>query len=413
MKDFSVNTQNKVFKNLDGTLGWSIEDHKTRGGYSELSKVLKRKPQDILEELTKSNLRGKGGAGFPTAVKWSHMPNSTEDKPNYLVCNADEGEPGTCKDRYIMRNDPHVLIEGLIISAFCLGVKTVYIYVRGEYQFEAERLQQAIDQAKEELDYLKNGKLDIFIHRGAGSYICGEETALLESIEGKIGLPRTRPPFPVKMGLYGYPTIINNVETLSQVGAIITRGVNWWKSLGSPNHNGTKIFTISGDVNNPQNIELQMGIPLKELIEKHCGGVKGGWNNLQAIIPGGTSSGILTPSEAEQANMSFESLSQFNTSMGTGGVIVISKDSDLKEILLRIMEFYRKESCGQCPPCREGIAWLCDEIKHSLEKEDLGMADLERITTISNKIKGKTICAFTDGALQPVNSFVDKLRDFV
>ena len=407
MSKFALKLEDKVFKNLDGSEDWGIEGYKKRGGYEGLTEVLARDPQEIIESLKPSGMRGRGGAGFPTAIKWSFMPkNPTKAKPNYLVCNADEGEPGTCKDRDIMRNDPHTLVEGLIIGSHCLQAKAAYVYIRGEYHIESIRMQAAIDEAK--AAGLLND-LDIHVHMGAGAYICGEETALLESLEGKRGQPRLKPPFPANFGLYGCPTTVNNVETIAQMGVIAKKGLDWWTQFGSENNHGTKVFSISGDVNQPKNVGVALGVPLKELIEEFCGGVKGGWDNLQGVIPGGSSTKILTKEECETAIMDFDSLKEFNSSLGTAGVVVISKDQDLLEVMLRIARFYKHETCGQCTPCREGIPWVYNELKRLVEGEGKS-EDIDKLIKLTHKIEGKTICAFADGAVWPVQGLVAKFR---
>jgi NADH-quinone oxidoreductase subunit F len=408
MGKYALSFDDKVFKNLDGSLDWTIKGYKERGGYEGLDKVLAQNPRDIINSLKPSGMRGRGGAGFPTAIKWSFMPDASDEKPNYLVCNADEGEPGTCKDRDILRNDPHTLVEGLIVGCHCLQAKTAYVYIRGEYYIESVRLQAAIDEAYE-AGYLVKGKCDIYIHMGAGAYICGEETALLESLEGKRGQPRLKPPFPANFGLYGCPTTVNNVETIAQMGVIAKKGLEWWTQFGSENNHGTKVFSISGDVNEPKNIELAMGVPLKELIEDFCGGVKGGWDNLLAIIPGGSSTQLLTKEEAEVAIMDFDSLKQFGSSFGTAAVVVISKDQDLLEVMLRISKFYKHETCGQCTPCREGIPWVYRELKKLIDGQGTS-EDIDKLIALTHKIEGKTICAFADGAVWPVQGLVAKFR---
>ncbi|HAG52161.1 MAG TPA: NADH-quinone oxidoreductase subunit F [Alphaproteobacteria bacterium] len=408
MSKFAVSFEDKVFKNLDGDLDWSIEGYKERGGYDRLAEVLAKDPKEIINSLKPCGMRGRGGAGFPTAIKWSFMPDPTDEKPNYLVCNADEGEPGTCKDRDILRNDPHTLVEGLIIGCHCLQAKTAYVYIRGEYHIESVRMQEAIDQAYE-AGYLKEGICDIYIHMGAGAYICGEETALLESLEGKRGQPRLKPPFPANFGLYGCPTTVNNVETIAQMGVIAKKGLDWWTQFGSENNHGTKVFSVSGAINSPKNIEVALGVPLKELIEDFCGGVKGGWDNLQAVIPGGSSTKLLTPEEAETAIMDFDSLKQFNSSLGTAGVVVISKDENLLDIMLRISRFYKHETCGQCTPCREGIPWVYRDLEKLINGKG-SIEDIDKLVKLTHKIEGKTICAFADGAVWPVQGLIAKFK---
>ena len=399
--------QDKCFQNLDGSGDWSIKGYQARGGYKGLKELLQTPAAAHIDKLKASALRGRGGAGFATGMKWSFMPKpEVSNKPHYLVCNADEGEPGTCKDRDILRFDPHTLVEGMIVGCHSIGAKTGYIYVRGEYYDESSRLNQAIAEAYKAgflgKNILKTGvDVDIHVHLGAGAYICGEETALLESLEGKKGQPRLKPPFPAGFGLYGCPTTINNVETIAQVPPILKNPLEWWTRWGRTNNHGTKIFSISGSVNNPCNVEAPMSIPLRELIDEYAGGVIGGWDNLQAIIPGGSSTPILTKELAEQAIMDFDGLKPLGSSLGTAAVVVMNKQVDVLRVMTRISEFYKHESCGQCTPCREGVGWVY-RLMHRLAEGHGTVQELDQLQALTKKIEGRTICAFADGAMWPV-----------
>lgn len=414
LKHTPLSYEDKIFKNLDGSGDWKLAGYKERGGYDGLEKILKTDSAEIIDTLKQSALRGRGGAGFPTGLKWSFMPKPTKDRPTYLVCNADEGEPGTCKDRDILRNDPHTLVEGMIIGCYTLGAKAGYIYIRGEYYDEASHLQEAIDEAYKAgllgKDILGTGvSVDLYVHLGAGAYICGEETALLESLEGKKGQPRLKPPFPAGFGLYGMPTTINNVETLAQVTPILKKGVEWWTQFGNPNNHGTKIFSISGSVNNPINIEAPMSITLKELIEHYAGGVIGGWDNLQAVIPGGSSTPMLSAENCEDAVMDFDSLMQYKTGLGTAAIVVMNKDVDLLRVMKRISGFYKHESCGQCTPCREGMGWVY-QLMDNIYKGKADIKDIDKLEDITHRIDGHTICAFATGAIWPVQGTIRHFR---
>jgi NADH-quinone oxidoreductase subunit F len=397
----------KCFPNLGGEEGWDIKSYEKRGGYKGLKEILQMPKVDIIQKVKDSSLRGRGGAGFPTGMKWSFMPKpEVSNKPHYLVCNADEGEPGTCKDRDILRYEPHTLVEGMIVGCYAISAQTGYIYVRGEYYDESSRLQQAINEAYA-AGYLGKNilgtglNIDVHLHLGAGAYICGEETALLESLEGKKGQPRLKPPFPAGFGLYGCPTTINNVETIAQVPPILKHEKEWFTRWGRPNNSGTKIFSISGSVNRPINIEAPMSIPLKELIETYAEGVIGGWDNLQGIIPGGSSTPLLSTEQAGKALMDFDGLKEHGTGLGTAAVIVMNRDVDLLRVMTRISAFYKHESCGQCTPCREGVGWvsrLMDRLSHGHGTR----AELDQLYSITKKIEGRTICAFADGAMWPV-----------
>ena len=347
--------ENKIFKNLYNNYGWEIDKALDRDDWKNTNELLSKGKEWIINEIKTSELRGRGGAGFSTAMKWSFIPKKQGSRPHYLVINADESEPGTCKDRDILRFEPQKLIEGCLIAGYAVGAHVCYVYIRGEYFFEGQRLQEAINQAYDKKFLGKNAcgsgwDFDIHIHYGAGAYICGEETALLESIEGNKGQPRLKPPFPALVGLYGCPTIVNNVETIAVVPTILRRGGKWFASMGRPKNTGTKIFCISGNVNNPCNVEEEMGVPLKELINKHAGGVVGGWDNLQAVIPGGSSMPLLPKKVCETINMDFDTLIENKSGLGTAGIVVINKDQDIVSCMARIARFYKHESCGQCTP---------------------------------------------------------------
>jgi NADH-quinone oxidoreductase subunit F len=418
--------EDKCFPNLDGAGDWGIKGYQQRGGYKGLKGLLTTPPLEHIEKLKASSLRGRGGAGFPTGMKWSFMPQPKADesgkiiplaKPSYLVCNADEGEPGTCKDRDILRFDPHTLVEGMIVGCYTLNAKVGYIYVRGEYYDESSHLQQAINEAYEAGFLGKNilgtgVDVDIHVHLGAGAYICGEETALLESLEGKKGQPRLKPPFPAGFGLYGCPTTINNVETIAQVPPILKNPLEWFTRWGRPGNSGTKIFSISGSVNKPGNVEAPMSIPLRELIDEYCGGVIGGWDNLQAIIPGGSSTPMLNAEQSARVLMDFDALKAEGTGLGTAAIVVMNKEVDVLRVMTRIAGFYHHESCGQCTPCREGVGW----VHRLLERLCAGQGNVEEIDqlySLTKKIEGRTICAFADGAMWPTQGTLKHFRHLI
>ena len=382
-------------------------------GYAAAKKALSvMKPDEILEEVKAANLRGRGGAGFPAGVKWGFVPKDIE-KPKYLCVNADEGEPGTFKDRYIMNHNPHLLIEGIIISSYCVGINTAFIYIRGEYEAVALRLEEAISEAYDKgflgENMLGTGfKLDVFVHRGAGAYICGEETALLESLEGKRGNPRLKPPFPASVGLFGCPTVINNVETISNIPSIILNGAAWFCQAGLPKDGGTRIFGVSGMVKKPGIFELPVGTNLKKIINEHAGGMVEG-KKLKAVIPGGMSAPILTAEEID-INMDFDSLVEAKSMLGSAAIIVIDQDTSMLDVLKRVTKFYSHESCGQCTPCRIGNSWINKIVKRIADgggkKEDL-----DKIIQLANSMLGKTLCPLGDAAAMPILSIIQKFRD--
>lgn len=407
--------QDKIFTNIYGNLGCDLKSAQARGDWDKTIKFLQQSPEEIIEAVKKSGLRGRGGAGFSTGIKWSFMPKNNTDKLSYLVVNADESEPGTCKDRDIIRNEPHKILEGSVIAAHAIRASTVYIYIRGEFYREAEILQQAIDEAYIAKLIGKNAcksgyNIDIYLHRGAGAYICGEETALLNSLEGRKGMPRLKPPaFPAAVGLYGCPTTVNNIETIAVIPTILRRGPEWFTSIGRQNNAGTKIFCISGHVNKPCNVEEAMSIPLKELIEKHAGGVTGGWDNLLAVIPGGSSVPLLPKNICEEVLMDFDSLKAVNSGLGTAGVIVMNKSTDIIAAIAKLSKFYMHESCGQCTPCREGTGWLY-RIMARLTEGNAETEEIDQLLQITKQIEGHTICALGDAAAWPIQGLIRHFR---
>lgn len=408
--------EDRIFTNLHGFKDLTISAAKERGDWSETAETLSRGREWIIEQVKASGLRGRGGAGFSTGMKWSFMPKDS-GKPHYLVVNADESEPGACKDREILRHEPHKLLEGCVISSFAIGANACYIYIRGEFYHEAQALQKAIDEAYKDGKIGKNAcgsgyDIDIYLHRGAGAYICGEETALLESLEGKKGMPRMKPPFPAGAGLYGCPTTINNVESIAVVPTILRRGAPWFASLGKPNNTGTKIFSISGHVNKPCNVEEEMSIPLKELIEKHAGGVIGGWDNLLAVIPGGASVPMIPKEICDTVLMDFDSLRAVQSGLGTASVIVMNKSTDLIYAIARLSKFYMHESCGQCTPCREGTGWMW-RIMMRLVEGNAEMSEIDRLLEITKQVEGHTICALGDAAAWPIQGLIRHFRPMI
>ncbi len=406
--------QDRVFRNLYGDDDWRLAGARRRGIWDNTKAILERGRDAIVDDIKKSELRGRGGAGFPAGLKWSFMPKDTGGRPSYLVVNADESEPGTCKDREILRFDPHMLVEGCLVAGFAMGATATYIYIRGEFFREAERLQHAIDEAYEAGLVGKNAcgsgyDHDVILHRGAGAYICGEETALLESLEGKKGQPRLKPPFPAACGLYGCPTTVNNVETIAVAPTILRRGVGWWTALGRPKNTGTKLFCVSGHVNDPCNVEEEMGIPLRELIDKHCGGVRGGWDNLLAVIPGGASVPCLPRPICDTILMDFDSLREVKSGLGTAAVIVMDKSTDIVAAIARLSHFYMHESCGQCTPCREGTGWIY-RIMQRMVRGDADPAEIDMLEAVTRQMEGHTICALGDGAAWPVQGLIRHFR---
>ena len=405
--------ENIIFSNLYGKHDESIKGALKRGDWKNINKILKLDKQEIINKIKDSGLRGRGGAGFSTGMKWDFMPK-TSGRQHYLVINADEGEPGTCKDRDIIRNEPHKLVEGCLISGYAIGADKCYIYIRGEFYNEAKILQKAIDDAYTNGFLGKNIlglkiNFDIFIHYGSGAYVCGEETALIESLEGKKGQPRLKPPFPANVGVFGKPTTVNNVETIAVVPTILRRGSEWFSKLGRKNNTGSKIFCISGQVNKPCNVEEELGVPLKYLIQKYAGDVIGGWDNLLAIIPGGSSVPLLPKSECENVLMDFDSLKNAGSGLGTGGIIVMNKQTDIVSAISRLSEFYKHESCGQCTPCREGTGWLMRVMKR-LENNECTFEEVQMLEEVTHQIEGHTICALGDAAAWPIQGLLKHFK---
>jgi NADH-quinone oxidoreductase subunit F len=413
-----LKNENRIFTNLYGFEGVDLPSAKARGDWDNTKALLALGHDEVINQVKSSGLRGRGGAGFGTGLKWSFMPKEKKDgKPSYLVVNADESEPGTCKDRDIIRNEPHKIVEGALLAGFAIRASAAYIYIRGEFYNEAVALQKAIDEAYEAKLIGKNAcgsgyDFDVYLHRGAGAYICGEETAQLESLEGKKGQPRLKPPFPAMVGLYGCPTTINNVETIAVVPTILRRGASWFAGLGRENNVGTKVFCISGHVNNPCNVEEEMGISLRELVDKHAGGVIGGWDNLQAVIPGGSSVPMLPKSICDTVLMDFDSLRAVQSGLGTAGVIVMDKSTDVIGAIERLSHFYMHESCGQCTPCREGTGWMWRIMKR-LVKGDAQPEEIDDLLNITKQIEGHTICALGDAAAWPIQGLVRHFRPVI
>ncbi|WP_018996882.1 NADH-quinone oxidoreductase subunit NuoF [Hirschia maritima] len=406
--------KDRIFTNLYGHHDWSLEGAKKRGAWNSTKELMQFGPEWICDQVKDSGLRGRGGAGFPTGLKWTFMPKEVKERPHYLVVNADESEPGTCKDRDIMRHDPHLLIEGCLIASFAMRAHTCYIYLRGEYIFERERLQQAVNEAYEAGLIGKNASgsgwdFDIHIHHGAGAYICGEETALLESLEGKKGQPRLKPPFPANAGLYGCPTTVNNVESIAVAPTILRRGAGWFKKFGRENNAGTKVFAISGHVNRPCNVEEEMSIPLRTLLETHCGGVRGGWENLKAVIPGGSSVPMIPKDICDDVLMDFDALREVQSGLGTAAVIVMDQSTDVIRAIARLAYFYKHESCGQCTPCREGTGWMWRVLTRMVEGQ-ADASEIDMLLDVSHQIEGHTICALGDAAAWPVQGLIRHFR---
>jgi len=406
--------KDRIFTNLYGRHQPWLQAARARGDWDGTEAILARGRDAIIAEVKASGLRGRGGAGFPSGLKWSFMPKNRGDRPAYLVVNADESEPGTCKDRDILRNEPHKLIEGTLIAGFAMGAVAAYIYVRGEFYNEAMALERALGEAYDAGLVGANAcgsgfDFDIYLHRGAGAYICGEETALIESLEGKKGMPRLKPPFPANAGLWGCPTTVNNVETIAVAPTILRRGASWFAGIGRANNTGTKIFCISGHVQTPCNVEETMGIPLKELIERHAGGVRGGWNNLLAVIPGGSSVPVLPKSVCDSVLMDFDALRDVKSGLGTAAVIVMDKSTDIIAAIARLSRFYMHESCGQCTPCREGTGWMYRVMQRLVE----GRAEIEEIDQLEQvtyQVEGHTICALGDAAAWPIQGLIRHFR---
>jgi NADH-quinone oxidoreductase subunit F len=407
--------KDRIFTNLYGFQDWRIDAAMARGDWDDTKALMLRGQDAIIDEVKASGLRGRGGAGFPTGMKWSFMPKEPKPgKPSFLVINADESEPGSCKDREIIRHDPHKLIEGALIAGFAMRARAAYIYIRGEYIREAETLFAAVAEAYDRGFLGKNAAgsgydFDVFVHRGAGAYICGEETAMIESLEGHKGQPRLKPPFPAGAGLYGCPTTVNNVESIAVVPTILRRGAAWFAAIGRPKNEGTKLFQISGHVEKPCVVEEAMSIPFRELIEKHCGGIRGGWDNLLAVIPGGSSVPLVPAHQIIDCPMDFDALKDLKSGLGTAAIIVMDKSTDIVRAISRLSYFYKHESCGQCTPCREGTGWMWRVMERLRE----GNAEIEEIDTleeVTKQVEGHTICALGDAAAWPIQGLIRHFR---
>lgn len=410
-----LHDKDRIFTNLYGYQPWNLREAQARGAWDNTKALLALGQDTIIDRIKASGLRGRGGAGFPTGMKWSFMPKEPRaDRPNFLVINADESEPGSCKDREIIRHDPHLLIEGALVAGFAMRARAAYIYIRGEYIREAETLFAAIAEAYAAGLIGKNAcgsgyDFDLFCHRGAGAYICGEETAMLESLEGKKGQPRLKPPFPAGAGLYGCPTTVNNVESIAVAPTILRRGPEWFSSFGRENNKGTKLFQISGHVEKPCVVEEAMSIPFRELIEKHCGGIRGGWDNLLAVIPGGSSVPLVPAAEIMDAPMDFDGLRALGSGLGTAAVIVMDKSTDIVRAISRLSYFYKHESCGQCTPCREGTGWMW-RVMERLRTGDADISEIDTLHQVTKQVEGHTICALGDAAAWPIQGLIRHFR---
>jgi len=410
-----LSDKDRIFTNVYGFQDWGIDAAIKRGDWDNTKKLLEIGQDEIIERIKASGLRGRGGAGFPTGMKWSFMPKESRDgRPSFLVINADESEPGSCKDREIIRHDPHKLIEGALVAGFAMRARAAYIYIRGEFIYEAKVLFAAVEQAYEKGFLGKNAcgsgyDFDVFVHRGAGAYICGEETAQIESLEGKKGQPRLKPPFPAGAGLYGCPTTVNNVESIAVAPTILRRGSAWFSSFGRENNKGTKLFQISGHVNKPCVVEESMGISFKELIDRHCGGIRGGWDNLLAVIPGGSSVPLVPAKEIMDAPMDFDGLRALGSGLGTAAVIVMDKSTDIVRAISRLSYFYKHESCGQCTPCREGTGWMW-RVMERLRTGDADQSEIDMLFQVTKQVEGHTICALGDAAAWPIQGLIRHFR---
>mgnify|MGYP001765978102 FL=1 len=411
-----LHDKDRIFTNIYGFQDKSLKGAMSRGLWDGTKQILEMGRDWIIDQMKASGLRGRGGAGFPTGLKWSFMPKVSDGRPHYLVVNADESEPGTCKDREILRNDPHHLIEGCLIASFAMGANAAYIYVRGEFIRERQALQAAIDEcyAANLLgpNNIHGYPFDLYVHHGAGAYICGEETALLESLEGKKGQPRLKPPFPANVGLYGCPTTVNNVESIAVAPTILRRGGAWFAGLGKPNNTGTKLFCVSGHVNKPATFEEEMGVPFREMIDKHCGGIRGGWDNLLAVIPGGSSVPMVPADQIADAPMDFDTLRGLGSGLGTAAVIVMDKSTDLIRAIARLSYFYRHESCGQCTPCREGTGWMW-RVMERLVKGEAEKSEIDMLFQVTKQVEGHTICALGDAAAWPIQGLIKHFRPVI
>ena len=407
--------KDRIFTNVYGFQDWKLEGARVRGDWDDTRALMARGQDQIIEDIKASGLRGRGGAGFPTGMKWSFMPKEPKpDRPSFLLINADESEPGSCKDREIIRHDPHKLVEGALIAGYAMRARAAYIYIRGEFILEAERLFDAVAQAYAAGLLGKNAAgsgydFDVFVHRGAGAYICGEETAQIESLEGKKGQPRLKPPFPAGAGLYGCPTTVNNVESIAVVPTILRRGAAWFSGIGRDGNKGTKLFQISGHVNKPCVVEEEMGISFRELIDVHCGGVRGGWDNLLAVIPGGSSVPLVPAAQIMDAPMDFDGLKAVGSGLGTAAVIVMDKSTDIVRAISRLSYFYKHESCGQCTPCREGTGWMW-RVMERLRTGEADISEIDLLQEVTKQVEGHTICALGDAAAWPIQGLIKHFR---
>ena len=411
----ALQDKDRIFTNLYGYQPWNLRAAQARGDWDNTKQLLELGRDGIIQVIKDSGLRGRGGAGFPTGMKWSFMPKEYKpERPGFLVINADESEPGSCKDREIIRHDPHKLIEGALVAGFAMGARAAYIYIRGEYIREAETLFAAVQEAYDAGLIGKNAcksgyDFDVYVHRGAGAYICGEETAMIESLEGKKGQPRLKPPFPAGAGLYGCPTTVNNVESIAVAPTILRRGAAWFSSFGRENNKGTKLFQISGHVDRPCVVEEEMSIPFRELIEKHCGGIRGGWDNLLAVIPGGSSVPLVPADQCFDMPMDFDGCKAVGSGLGTAAVIVMDKSTDIVRAISRLSYFYKHESCGQCTPCREGTGWMW-RMMERLRTGDAAVEEIDMLQQVTKQVEGHTICALGDAAAWPIQGLIKHFR---
>ena len=411
----ALDDKDRIFTNIYGFQDWGLEGACKRGDWDDTKALMSRGPDQIIEDIKASGLRGRGGAGFPTGMKWSFMPKEPKPgRPSFLLINADESEPGSCKDREILRHDPHKLLEGALIAGFAMRARAAYIYIRGEFIREAENLFAAVAQAYDKGLLGKNAAgsgydFDVFVHRGAGAYICGEETAQIESLEGKKGQPRLKPPFPAGVGLFGCPTTVNIVDSIAVVPTILRRGPAWFAGIGRDKNQGTKLFQISGHVNTPTVVEEAMGISFRELIEKHAGGIRGGWDNLLAVIPGGSSVPLVPAAQIMDAPMDFDGLKELGSGLGTAAVIVMDKSTDIVRAISRISYFYKHESCGQCTPCREGTGWMWRVVER-LRSGEADYHEIDMLQDLTKQVEGHTICALGDAAAWPIQGLIKHFR---
>ncbi|MDO9246430.1 MAG: NADH-quinone oxidoreductase subunit NuoF [Phenylobacterium sp.] len=405
--------KDRIFTNIYGLQDWGLEGAKARGCWNATREMLGQSHEWVCEQIRESGLRGRGGGGFVTGFKWTLMPQQLSERPHYLVVNADESEPGACKDREIIRNDPHLLIEGCMIASYAIRAHTAYIYIRGEYVAERERLEAAIKQAYAAKligkDNVNGWDFDLHVTHGGGAYICGDETALMESLEGKKGQPRLKPPFPAGAGIYGCPTTINNVESIAVVGTILRRGAGWFSSFGRPKNAGTKLMAASGHVNKPSVVEEAMSIPMRQLIEDHFGGVRGGWGKLKAVIPGGVSMPMITREQAETVLMDFDDLPRVQSRLGTATMILFDEDTDLVRVIARVSRFFTHESCGQCTPCREGTGWMWRVMERMVTGE-AEMREIDMLLDVASQVEGHTICGLGDAAAWPIQGLFRNFR---